>query len=207
MQRAVVVTLVFVLTISTGSLRATFAQGDAATPAAEIGVDFVFPMVEQIPEGMVIISDGERTLDDVATGFTDPAAAIARFEAWGWQGNRIRAFHIADESESDPQAIDGIYISVHQFASAESAAEALDYSVAEHLLDPVVTEVTGPAFGDASRALSGDMAYGTEMTFYVQDGPRLIRLSTSSPEGDPTAEAIRLMEVMLAAQPATPEAA
>ncbi|MEJ7902258.1 MAG: hypothetical protein WKF63_10450 [Thermomicrobiales bacterium] len=206
MKRAALFTLLLAIVIGAGSTRLALAQRDA-TPSAAPEVAFTLPTVEQVPEGMVIISDGDRTLDDVASGFSDPVATIEQFVAWGWQGNVIRAFHIAGEGEADPREIDGIYISVHQFGTPEFAAEALDYSVDEHLLDPAIEEVAGDRLGDYSRMLSGDMAYGREITWYVQRGTLVIRLSASSPEGDPAGDATRLTQAMLDAQPATPVAA
>lgn len=79
-------------------------------------------------------------------------------------------------------------------------------AVEEHLLDPALEEVSGIELGDSSRVLVGDMVYGTEITLYVQHGAQVIRLSASSPEGDPTAEATRLMQAMLDDQTATPVA-
>ncbi len=205
MKRTVTLILVLVLMGGAGSARIALAQ-DSATPEIDTGVNFALLTMEQVPEGMVIISDGDRMLDDVASGFGDPVGTIEQFVTWGWEGNAIRAFHIADGEDAPPETVDGIYISVHQFGSPTVAAEALEYSVEEHLLDPVIEEVTSPAFGERSRALMGEMAYGTEITFYVQAGPYLIRLSASSPEGDPTVEATGLMQSMLNAQPATPAA-
>ncbi len=207
MKRTTTLILILILAVLTGagSLGGALAQGEASpTPAA--GVSFTFPDADQVPAGMVIISDGERTLDDVASGFGDPVGTILRFDEWGWEGNTIRAFHIAEEDAADSQELDGIYISVHQFGSPEFAAEALDYSMTEHLLDPAIEEVEGPEFGSVSRTFVGDMAYGTEITFYVQEGPLLIRLSASSPEGDPTTAATELMQAILESQPATPVA-
>lgn len=212
MLRTVTFILLLGLMVTTHLWQAAALAQNHATPptdassSPEASLDVVLPGLEHVPDGMVIISDGERTLDDVASGFEDPVATIEQFVAWGWQGNAIRAFHIDDESRADPLEIDGIYISVHQFGSPEFAAEALDLSVTEHLLDPAIDEVAGPKFGDSARTLVGEMPYGTEITFYVQEGPLLIRLSASSPEGDPTAEATRLMQAMLSAQTATPVA-
>ncbi len=57
---------------------------------------------------------------------------------------------------------------------------------------------------DYSRTLYGKLSYGNEVPLYVQQGTLLIRLSASSPEGDPTAEAIELMETILYSQPTSP---
>lgn len=201
----------FIVTVGLWRTGASSAQDDAtppavASPSPDATSGFVFPEVGQVPDGLVVISDGERTLDDVASGFSDPVATIELFVAWGWRGNDIRAFHVADDISAEPTAIDGVYISVHEFGSPQFAAEALDYSLEEHLNDPALDEVARPGFGDHARTLFGEMAYGNEITFYVQRGSLVIRLSASSPEGDPTVEATQLMEALLNAQPATPVA-
>jgi len=210
MARPIALTLllsILLITAMAWLTRPSQAQDDATPPVTaspEASLDVVLPTVEQVPNGLVIISDGERTLDDVASGFSDPVATIEQFVAWGWQGNVIRAFHVADEASSEPTAIDGIYISVHEFGSPQFAAEALDYSLEAHAADTNLEEIRVEGQGDYVRALYGEMPYGNEITLYVQRGNLLIRLSASSPAGDPTAEATGLMQAILNAQPATP---
>jgi len=211
MARPVTFTLLLALVVTLGLswLAAPSLAQEASTPVTAspaAGLDVVLPTVDQVPNGLVIISDGERTLADVASGFSDPAATIEQFVAWGWQGNVIRAFHVADETASDPAAIDGIYISVHEFGSPRFAAEALDYALAAHAAGTTLEETGVDGLGDYARALYGPMPYGNEITLYVQQGNSLIRLSASSPEGNPTVEATGLMRTMLNAHPATPTA-
>lgn len=208
------VTFTFLLTIVVIAGMSWFAapslaQDDSTPPVTaspEAGLDVVLPTVDQVPNDLVIISDGERTLDDVASGFPDPVATIEQFVAWGWEGNVIRAFHVADDTSSDPAAIDGIYISIHEFGSPRFAAAALDYSLDAHAADMTLEETGVEELGDYTRALYGKMPYGNEITLYVQQGNYLIRLSASSPEGDPVADATALMQTMLNLQPATPAA-
>ena len=212
MARAVTFTfLLSILVVSSMSwLAVTSRAQDASTPpvtaSPEASLNVVLPTVEQVPNGLVIISDGDRTLDDVASGFSDPAAAVEQFTGWGWQGNLIRAFHVANDTSSDPTAIDGIYISVHEFGTPQFAAEAFDYSLDAHAADTNLEEIRVEEQGDYSRALYGEMPYGNEISLYVQRGNLLIRLSASSPEGDPTVEATGLMQTILNSQPATPAA-
>lgn len=173
----------------------TPSPGASPTPATGIAV--ILPTEEQVPNGLVIIEDGERTLSDVTDGFTDPDETSDMFEEWGWERNVIRAFHTPDDATAHPEEIDGIYISVHEFGSPDAAAEALDYSVDVHLGDTALAERDHEELGETSRVLFGEQPYGDEITIYVQQGNALIRLSASSPEGDPTEEAIALMEWMI----------
>ncbi len=212
-QRAILIAVIQVLLVggaawfSSGSS----AQGDAsptvsASPSPTAGIALLLPTEAQVPNGLVVIEDGERSLEDVAAGFSDPEDATRRFIAWGWQRNVIRAFHVPEGASFDPNEIDGIYISVHEFGSADGAAEALDYSLNVHADATDLEEISVDRLGDSSRALYGKMPYGNEITLYVQQGNVLIRLSASSPQGDPRTEAIALMQTVLNSQPATPVA-
>lgn len=184
---------------------AAFAQGDS-TPSPTVGDGFTLLTEEQVPDELVTIQDGERTLDDVASGFGDPEAAIEQFTEWGWQHNVVRAFQLPEGAEADLTRIDGIYVSVHEFGSPNSAAEALDYSMEAHAAGDEFEEMPDIVLGEYSRGLYGEMSYGDEVTLYVQQGNLLIRLSAASPVGDPTEETLELMRVMLDSQLATPVA-
>jgi hypothetical protein len=179
-----------------------------ASPSPDARIERFLLSEEQVPEGLVVIQDGERTLEDVAGGFSDPDATIDQFLEWGWRNNVVRAFHIPAGTEADPEEIDGIYMSVHEFGSAEDAAAALDYSVNAHIAggEGNIDELPDIQMGDSSRVLYGELSYGDEITLYVQEDNVLIRLSAASPEGDPTREATDLMNTVLETTTATPEA-
>lgn len=187
-----------------------WAQGEAtpgASPTPGPRIERYLLTTDQVPEGLEIIQEGPRTLDDVVAGFEDPDAARAQFENWGWQGNAVRAFHLPEGADADPDAIDGIYMSVHEFGSPDAAAAALDYTADAHAGGGDLEEIPGIALGDASRVLYGEMSYGDEITIYVQQGSALVRLSAASPEGDPTDEAVALMRLVLDSAAATPVSA
>src|SRR5918995_3074562 len=113
----------------------------SASPSPVPEIALVLPTEEQVPPGLVIIEDGARSLEDVTSGFSDPAATTERFTAWGWQRNLIRAFHTPEGAALDPTAIDGIYVSVHEFGTPPAAAEALDYALAVHAETATLDEV------------------------------------------------------------------
>jgi hypothetical protein len=205
MARRVCVPFLVVMLAACGlSLHAVAAESlVAATPPADATPDALSPATailltqEQVPAGLVMTDDRERSLDEVTAGFPLPAAARAQFKEWGWKGNHVRAFHTPQGAKADPAHIDGIYISVHEFGSADGAAKALDYSVTKHASGAKLEEIRVAPMGDRSVALSGTMPYGKEVTIYVQRSSLLIRLSASSPKGDPTAQAVALMQTML----------
>jgi hypothetical protein len=204
-----VLTLVFAMTVALGwatasvsaiQLSAEGTPSTSASPTPVIGVAAILPSEEQVPNDLAVIDDGERTLEDVTSGFSDPDEAATMFRGWGWERNVIRAFHTPADATTDPNKIDGIYISIHEFGSPEEAAEALDYSVEVHLGDTTLSENNpdkDKELGESSRVLFGEQPYGDEITIYARQGDALIRLSASSPEGDPTEEAVSLMEWMI----------
>lgn len=203
-----VIAVLLVLSGNTSTAQGVSTPMPGASPSPEGGIARFLLSEDQVPEGLVTIQDGTRTLEDVAGGFSDPDATIDQFLEWGWQNNVVRAFHVPEGAEADPGEIDGIYMSVHEFGSPEDAAAALDYSVDAHMAGggDDIDEMPDIQMGDYSRVLYGELSYGDEITFYVQQGNVLIRLSAASPEANPTAEAMNLMQTVLETAPATPTA-
>ena len=197
--------IVATLIVMTAWTSTALAQ-DASTPAPDatpspIGTSGLVLLTEdQVPNGLVIIMDGDRTLDDVVANFTDPTSAKAQFEEWGWQRNVVRGFNVPDGTSLDPLEIDGFYISVHEFDDSSSAMDALDFTFATHIAGTEFEEIDTEPNGDYSRTLCGEVSYGQEVTFYVQRGELMIRFSASSPEGDPREEAEAVLRLMLESQ-------
>lgn len=171
-----------------------------ATPSPIGTIGLVLLSEDQVPNGLVVIMDGERTLDDVVANFTDPVSAKAQFEEWGWQRNVVRGFNVADGETLDPGEIDGVYISVHEFGDSSSAIDALDFTFTTHIAGTEFEEIDTEPIGDYSRTLYGEVPYGHEVTFYVQSEELMIRFSASSPEGDPREEAEAVLRLMLESQ-------
>lgn len=196
--------LVMALFMPALSSRAIAAQEQAisspsaqASPSPMSRTSAVMLTEEDVPAGLVMTDNRERSLEEVATGFSSPEGALAQFRVWGWKGNSVRAFHTPNGAEQDPNAIDGIYISVHEFGTPEDAGKALDHSIRMHVIGTELEEVAVEPMGDKVRALYGPMPYGNEITIYVQSDSLVIRLSASSPEGDPRAEAMAMVQTML----------
>lgn len=178
---------------------ATPSGSPMASPVIATGI--VLLAEDQVPNGLVIIDDRERSLDEITANFSDPAAARERFLTWGWKRNSIRAFNVPKGTSLDPGLIDGIYISVHEFGSSRAAAEALAYSFDVQAAATELSEIPIDPLGDSTRALYGSVAYGNEITIYVQQDNLLIRLSASSPQGDPREQALDLVRTMLEGSP------
>ena len=94
--------------------------------------------------------------------------------------------------------VDGIYVSIHAFSSPENAIAALDFSLVEQQTGTDLYEVAVEPIGDYSRALYGPMPYGMEITLLVQKANLLIRVSASSPDGDPTNVGIATTQAIIA---------
>lgn len=168
----------------------------AASPVPKIAL--TLPTTKQVPAGLEIIDDSDHSLDDITANFRDPAAARKQFLAWGWQRNHVRAFHASPGHIRANSKIDGVYISVHVFGSPDNAVAALDSLFGVLAADPRLKEIPVDPLGGYSRALYGTLNYGNEITIYVQQDNLLIRLSASSPTGDPRAQAHDILWAMLA---------
>jgi hypothetical protein len=167
-----------------------------ATPAAT-AFGITFPAEDSLPREMDVITDGSRTLDDVVANFVDPKDAAELFEEWEWQANHVRGYHVPSGTELEPDEIDGIYISIHQFGDASSAEDALDFIVAAHVQGSDLEDRQVDGLGDYAHEIYGEMPYGNEVTWYVQVDDLVIRFSASAPEGDPRGEAEPLLQEML----------
>jgi hypothetical protein len=139
-----------------------------------------------------------RTLAEVAANYRDPAAATNRFVAWGWQANAIGRDGPPAGVALPPAATDSLYVSLHRFADAAGADLALDYSVDDQMATTDAHEEGGIPVGDASRVLVRQDAAGSEITLYTRSGALLVRLTVTSPAGDPTADAFAVAQTIVA---------
>ncbi|MGI8403404.1 MAG: hypothetical protein ACR2OE_01305 [Thermomicrobiales bacterium] len=168
----------------------------SASPVAKIPL--TWPTTKQVPAGLEITGDGDRSLTEVVASFRDPVAARKQFIAWGWQRNHVRSFHAPAGQFRAQDKINGVYISVHVFGSPDNAAAALDSLFGVLVADSRFKEVPIDPLGERSRALYGKVAYGNEVTIYVQQDNLLIRLTASSPTGDPRDQARDMLKAMFA---------
>jgi hypothetical protein len=188
--------LMIIATATPAAAQTPAASTPGATPTAIVHLATLLPTGDEVPAGLEMTQDGERTLDDVLSGFPDEAAE--RFAAWGWRGNVVRAFHTPAGADVSPGAVDGVYVSIHAFATPDDAGDALAYIVDTHKRqDPAVVEQGHLGLGDESRVLWGEQPYGSEVTLYVRAGSVVIRLSANAPDGDPSEVAWGLIDVIL----------
>ena len=163
----------------------------------------LLPSQDQVPAGLVLVDEAERSKEEViaALGGTEEAAQL--LDDWGWSGNAFRDF-IADETTDPPGETTFLNVSVHRFADAESAANAMVYFSDQVIFVQGLQEVEPPAIGESARLLKG-APDGVPLTvLYAQQGPIMYRIggSTDTPDGDPTADVLTVAGEIISGQSA-----
>lgn len=148
----------------------------------------LLPTEADVPAGLVMTQDAERTLEEVAVNYSDPAGAERRFTDWGWAGNVARSFEGSDQTGG----ITSIYVSLHRFGDADSTAQALEYSLADQAATTGATNIDVSSFGDRVQALALSYTDGNEVTVYAQQGTVLIRVTVVAMGRDAKPVAVRL---------------
>jgi len=187
------------ITLLAADTTGAVSTGDPA-PVADAGLFRLLPSVDEIPPGVEVTEEIQRSLPEVAANYVDPAETTRRFEAWGWRGNAARRFGPAANVRLAATATSALYVSLHRFGDAASASAALDYSVEDQLRSRAgAREVTVGATGDRARALAADDPDGVEVTVYAQRGDLLVRVTAERPVGDPIADALSVARGIVAA--------
>ena len=150
----------------------------------------LLPTQDQVPAGWVLVDEGERSKEEViaALGGTEEAAQL--LDDWGWSSNAYRDF-IADEDAPTQGGTTFLQASVHRFADAEAAANAMVFFSDQVIFGQGLEEADPPAIGESARLLKGAPDGVPLAVLYVQDGPFFFRIGASSDsvDGDP-AEAV-----------------
>ena len=152
---------------------------------AEVDLDSLVPTTADVPMNLIHLDTHHRSLDEVAQNYTDAATTVDLFTSWGWVDNIACSYGMPDGVYPEPEQINGIYVSIHAFGSPDGARAALDFSLEQQAVGTPLREVASPGLGDYSRALYGTLDYGNEITFLVQKGNLLLRLSAASLAVDP----------------------
>ena len=141
-----------------------------------------------------IEDDGELTFDQLVARLGGSDEARDHLQNWGWQTSAYRVFACDEPPEGEAGWVE---ISVHQFADAASAQQALDYFAAQRAEGAPLMTGTPPALGDRASVLSGPASNGKEFTLYVSQGPFLIRVTAVSPSGIPFADVMTVAQSIL----------
>jgi hypothetical protein len=161
----------------------------------------LLPTQAQVPEGMTLTNEAERSKAEVIEqlGGTDEAAQ--HLDDWGWSGNAYRDF-VADPDAATPASLSFLNVSVHRFADAESAANALVFFSDQVITGQGLEEVEAPAVGDSARLLTGAPNGSALTVLYVQQGPILYRIggSAATADGDPTSGVLAVAQEIVSGQ-------
>jgi hypothetical protein len=159
------------------------------------------PTQEQIPAGLILADEAERSKADVVASLGGSDEASQLLDDWGWSGNAFREY-IAAEDAVAPGGTTYLNVSVHRFADAESAANALVFFSDQVVLQQGLQEVEAPAIGEAARLLFGSPDGVPLAVLYAQEGPILYRIggSTNAADSDPSAEVLAVANAIIPGQ-------
>lgn len=164
-------------------------------------LDFL-PTQEQVPAGLVLADEAERSKQDVAAALGGTDEATQLLDDWGWSGNAFRDFVLPQDAEPGPSGTTFLNVSVHRFADAESAANALIFFSDQVVISQGLQDVEAPAIGESARLLMG-APDGVPLTIlYVQDGPIMYRMggSSANADSDPTADVLAVAQAIIPGQ-------
>lgn len=140
----------------------------------------LLPAATEIGPSFVATENRSRSLDEQASGFANAGEAAQSLADWGWQENAFRVYQSAELTNTG-QRVATVDISLTRFATSEGARLALPYFVQDRAA--VLGQREAPQaqrVGDETRALSGPIDGGEDITFYARSGPLLLRISTTS---------------------------
>lgn len=149
----------------------------------------MLPPEADVPAGLELTEEGARSLDEIAVGFPDPAEASALLAAWGFHGNVYRNFAVP-EGAATPAGTVYLEISLHAFATAKDAAEALSYYAAGRSAALGHSELLVEKVGEQTEAVGGPLNAGVDVTVYARTESVLIRASALAMDGDPIPDAL-----------------
>ena len=179
------------------------AERDRDISAQTLTLLELLPTQGQVPAGLIQVDEAERSKEEViaALGGTEEAAQL--LDDWGWSGNAFRDF-IADEDAPPESGTTFLNVSVHRFADAESAANAMVFFSDQVIFGQGLEEVEPPAIGETARLLRGAPDGVPLSVLYAQAGPIMYRIggSMESPDGDPTADVLTVAGEIIPGQAA-----
>jgi len=163
----------------------------------------LLPTQEQVPAGLMLVDEAERSKEEVITALGGTEEAAQLLDDWGWSGNAFRDF-IADETAVPPGGTTFLNVSVHRFADPESAANAMIFFSDQVVFGQGLEEVEPPAIGESARLLRGAPDGVPLSVLYAQQGPIMYRIggSTKTPDSDPTADVLTVAGEIIPGQSA-----
>lgn len=157
------------------------------------------PTQEQVPPGMVLADEAERSKAEVAAALGGTEEANVLLDDWGWSGNAYREFVVPQDAAPGPGGTTFLNVSVHRFADADSAAKANIFFSDQVVLGQGLQEVEAPAIGDSARLLIGEPDGVPLAVLYVQSGPIMYRIggSSANADSDPTSDVLAVAQAIV----------
>ncbi len=144
--------------------------------------DWYLPDPADLPGDWAITDEGERTKSEVAAAIGPNGDDL--LTSWRWRENVYRDLTRIDPA-SFPFEVTYISTSVHRFAGAEGASEALTTWSDLVVEAQGLQDIDAPAIGDESRALVGPGDGINLYILYVRSEKYIVRYGASSARGDP----------------------
>ncbi len=156
----------------------------------------MLPGDEDVPAGLLKLSEYALSADEVVSLYADPGVTAARLSEWGWQAAATCEF-ATQPALSSQASLTAAWATVHRFGSPNDAAEALDAFAGSQINDGLDVAKVGPV-GDQTRALTGpvyDDAGGLDWRqakVYFRTGAHVVLVVGESPEVDPVPLVVEL---------------
>jgi hypothetical protein len=177
------------------------AEPDRDISAQTLPLLDLLPTQAQVPAGLILADEAERSKADVVASLGGTEEASQLLDDWGWSGNAYRDF-IADPDATTPSVTGFLNVSIHRFADAESAANAMIFFSDQVIILQELQEVEPPAIGESARLLLGSPDGLPIAVLYAQQGPIMYRIggSTNSADGDPSADVLAVAAEIIPGQ-------
>jgi hypothetical protein len=150
----------------------------------------MLPTQDELPADLILLKEGTREAEEITATFPDPDDVAQRFTEWGWQETACRDF-------ASQGATTSVSVSLHRFAGAQAAAEALSYLAEARGVALRLNPITVAPMGDQVEAVEGTVAKGREASLYVRQGAVVARVTVTASTGDPLDVAVSTATIVL----------
>jgi hypothetical protein len=179
----------------------TSAEPDRDISSETLPLLDLLPTQAEMPPGLVLADEAERSQAEVVASLGGTEEASQLLDEWGWSGNAFRDF-IADAEAPPPTGTTFLNASVHRFADAQAANNAMVVFSDYVIFTQGLQNVDAPAIGDDAVLLVGAPDGIPLAVLYAQEGPILYRIggSSGSAEADPTSDVLAVAGVIIPGQ-------
>ena len=170
----------------------------ARSGAAQVSdLSALLPSEDEVPDGLRLVEEGGRGKEEIGSGFSDPQRGTQLLTEWGWDGNVYRNFSGAGETVTERGTF-WLEVSLHKFASVQTATEAADYFAEDRAAIRDLTGVPVERVANPTIAIGGQTGDGFEVTVYTLAGSVLVRVSAIAERtGNPVVDATAVARVVV----------